>query len=66
MSQLLCDNKADVNVQDHDGDTPLHWAAIEGYLEICDLLIEHGADVNAVNIKGQTPLDIETSLARNK
>jgi ankyrin repeat protein len=31
----------------YDGETPLMWAARDGYTEIVRLLIKHGADVNA-------------------
>jgi len=37
---------ADVNAGDEDGRTALHIAAREGYREITELLLAHGADVN--------------------
>jgi hypothetical protein len=37
--------------------TPLHAACLQGTPGIAALLIEHGADVNAKNADGQTPLD---------
>uniref|UniRef100_A0A0E0HKA7 RING-type E3 ubiquitin transferase n=1 Tax=Oryza nivara TaxID=4536 RepID=A0A0E0HKA7_ORYNI len=36
--------------------SPLHVAAAKGHHEIAALLLENGADVNARNIYGQTPL----------
>jgi ankyrin repeat protein len=36
----------------------LHWAAIEGHKEIAELLIAAGADVNAKDDDGYTPLDL--------
>ncbi len=36
--------------------TPLHLASQGGYDDIVRLLLEHGADVNAKNIAGMTPL----------
>ena len=36
--------------------TPLHRAARNGFENICSLLIENGADVNAINRFGQTAL----------
>ena len=37
--------------------TPLHWAATFGTPEVVRVLVEHwGADVNAVNASGETPL----------
>ena len=41
-----------------DGWTPLHKAAYEGYREIVELLIAKGANVNAKNKYGTTPLDM--------
>ena len=47
---------ADVNAMNLAGDTALHGAASEGYQDIVQLLIDHGAKLNAKNGKGQTPL----------
>ena len=38
--------------------TPLHWAANQNRVELAALLIEKGADVNAVAGNGYTPLDV--------
>jgi len=52
------DAGADVNAQDNDIRwTPLHVAAAFGHKEIAELLIAKGADVNAKNKGGETPLD---------
>ena len=39
-----------------DGDTPLHWAAGGNAVDVADLLINEGADVNGRNDTGDTPL----------
>jgi hypothetical protein len=44
-------------VKDKRGFTPLHYAARGGRNEIAELLISKGADVNAKNDEGKTPLD---------
>ncbi|MAM93283.1 ankyrin repeat domain-containing protein [Parvibaculum sp.] len=38
------------------GDTPLHHAAMRGKQAVAQALIDHGADVNAVNAFSATPL----------
>jgi ankyrin repeat protein len=38
------------------GETPLHKAACWGHDAILQLLLNHGASVNAVNKEGDTPL----------
>jgi predicted regulator of amino acid metabolism with ACT domain len=49
------DSGADVNRVDKYGNTPLSWAAYEGYEEIVKLLLSAGADVNLADKVGQTP-----------
>lgn len=44
-----------------DEQTPLHFAAEKGYLDIVDSLIKHGADVNAVDCCQYTPLSFAIS-----
>ena len=46
--RLIDTGEANVNDdRDHEyGSTALHWASIEGYLEISELLTLSGADVN--------------------
>jgi hypothetical protein len=62
---LLCDAErikklleegTDPNIRDGDGNTPLHFAASKGCVEVARLLLEHGADLNAKNEGGWTPL----------
>ena len=47
---------SDVNAANPAGDTAMHIAAAQGYREIVKLLASRGADVNARNGKGLTPL----------
>jgi ankyrin repeat protein len=47
---------ADVNLQDKNGYTPLHFAAQEQEVEIARLLLDHGASINAQDRHGNTPL----------
>ena len=41
--------------------TPLHIAVKEGYLDICQMLLEHKADVRAHDNEGNTPLHLALS-----
>jgi cytohesin len=41
----------------YKGRTALHCAAKAGFVNVVKALIEHGANVNAINERGQTPLD---------
>ncbi|NQU44885.1 ankyrin repeat domain-containing protein [bacterium] len=56
LALLLIDNGADVNVVDIDGGSngPLHYATFSK--GVTESLIEHGANVNAKNSQGDTPL----------
>ena len=45
----------DVNEVEGAGNTPLHCAAYEGWLEGCELLLNLGAKVNASNNAGERP-----------
>jgi ankyrin repeat protein len=49
------DAGADVNARDLEQDTPLHWAAATGNLNIAVLLIERGAKVSAEDNQGRSP-----------
>ena len=48
--------KFNVNAQDDDGLTPLHYAALSGNVRIISLLLENGAVVNIPDKKGLDPL----------
>jgi peptidoglycan/LPS O-acetylase OafA/YrhL len=56
---------ADLNATDSKfGVTPLDWAALRGDVETLQLLIDHGADVNARNKDGSTALHGAAFLGR--
>jgi len=46
--------------KDEYGGTPLHWAAVLGRVEMARQLINAGANVNAMDENGYTPLDATT------
>jgi len=45
-----------INLKDEAGNTPLHHAAMIGSVEMTELLISKGADINAQNTQLNTPL----------
>ena len=49
--------ETDINAQNSNNDTALHECSYYGYLDICALLIEHGAILDLKNKQGQTPLE---------
>ena len=54
VRRLLEDPRTDIAHRDDDGATALHRAAEEGYLEMIELLVELGADVNALDANGRS------------
>jgi ankyrin repeat protein len=47
---------AKVDAKDQAGETALHVAAQEGFVEAATMLVQAGAQVNALDNKGYTPL----------
>ena len=57
----------DVNAKlRRSGETPLFFAAFNGYKEIAELLIAEGADVNAKDFENKTPLDEAINFKHNE
>jgi ankyrin repeat protein len=42
----------------YDGETPLHYAAQNGHLDVASLLLELGADITFTDWKGRTASDL--------
>ncbi|MCE2541662.1 MAG: ankyrin repeat domain-containing protein, partial [Acidobacteria bacterium] len=59
--RALLERGAGVDARQGDGATALHWAAHLNDLEAADLLIRAGADVDATNDLGVTPLWVATT-----
>jgi len=63
--QLVERHLTPVNYQSfNEGTTALAAAIIGGFLDIVKFLVEHGADVNLANLRGETPLHL-ASLGDN-
>jgi ankyrin repeat protein len=58
LAKLLLANKADVNVKDGHGDTPLHYAAATGDINLVSLLLAYKANINTKDRDGSTPLHL--------
>ncbi|KAJ4289329.1 hypothetical protein N0V88_007080 [Collariella sp. IMI 366227] len=55
LTELLLSAGANPNAKTKNGNTPLHLANTEK-LRLLEILVEHGADINAVNVWGRPPL----------
>ncbi|MDQ2641615.1 MAG: ankyrin repeat domain-containing protein [Pseudomonadota bacterium] len=59
--ERLLKSGTDVNAQQGDGATALHWAAYRGDAELATLLLKAGAKPGAANHNGATPLWLAAS-----
>ena len=48
-------DKIDVNIADITGATPLHYACSGGYIEVVELLLKAGADINTTKMMEAAP-----------
>ncbi|GKB54039.1 integrin-linked protein kinase 1-like protein [Tanacetum coccineum] len=49
VKKLLDEDESLVNARDYDNRTPLHVASLHGWIDVAKVLIESGADVNALD-----------------
>ena len=62
LARIILDLRVDVNQTDDRGNTALHDAVRTGFASVVDLLAAHGADLDAPNDRGQTPLILAETL----
>jgi ankyrin repeat protein len=63
LTRLLLDKGANPNaIENERGLMPLHLAADKGHKAVVELLISRGADVNAKDYYGRTPLSYAEDL----
>ena len=55
---LVSEGRADVNIRDRDGWTPLHAASAVGNLKIAKFLVENGARTSLWNSSGEFAVDV--------
>jgi hypothetical protein len=53
---FMLGKRANPNIQNHLGETPLNLAAQIGWTEGAEVLLAHGANVDLANSRGETPL----------
>ncbi len=64
IKRILKKNPQLINTQNRNGETALHYAAMNGYVFITKLLLQHGADRSVKNRSNQTALDIVNNKLR--
>ena len=58
----MIQNKAPIDVYDNEGNTPLHLATKDCYLDSLKCLLKYGALINTKNKNGSTPLHTAAEL----
>uniref|UniRef100_A0A6C0DAT8 U-box domain-containing protein n=1 Tax=viral metagenome TaxID=1070528 RepID=A0A6C0DAT8_9ZZZZ len=56
LIKLFIEHNADLNIQDNNGATALHYATYYTYIKTAELLLDNGADPNIYDGYGVTPL----------
>jgi ankyrin repeat protein len=55
---MLIEAKADASAKDKNNNTPMHYAAGYGRVDIVELLVEAGGSVTTKNVDGKSALDV--------
>mmetsp|Transcript_10325 Transcript_10325/g.19002 ORF Transcript_10325/g.19002 Transcript_10325/m.19002 type:complete len:771 (+) Transcript_10325:129-2441(+) len=64
IARALLDHGIDVNLRNHEHNTALNLAAMNGFLDIAKLLVESGSDVNNQASDGWSPLHCTVGSGR--
>jgi ankyrin repeat protein len=65
QSLLACKANTSIAILD-TGNTPLHGAAFQGHLSVCELLLENGASLSLISRNGFTPLHVAAFAGHTK
>jgi ankyrin repeat protein len=66
VKALLKSNPRLLQSRDDGGETPLHWAAFWGRIEVANFLLANGADPHARDKTGRIPLDYAIAHGRDE
>jgi ankyrin repeat protein len=66
VAGLLISYGAGIDAKSDYERAPLHCAVGSGNTEVAEFLISRGADINAVNKKGETALDVAKKFRKNE
>jgi ankyrin repeat protein len=58
MVLALLEYNIDINAVCNDGDTALHYASAQGFLDIIKILVMRGANLYIKDKDGETPGDV--------
>lgn len=58
VKKLLDENPALVHAKDEHTNQPIHWATMTRQLEMIDLVLQYGADINAKRYDGARPIQL--------
>jgi ankyrin repeat protein len=66
MARLLYNNKCDINYKDPNGNSFLHIVSDDdGLEELVKAFVDFGSDLDAKNLKGQTPLHLAAESGKD-
>lgn len=58
IKDLFGDDPLLIDAVDGRGNKPIHWASLTRQMNVIDLLLDNGADINAMRPDGARPLDL--------